>query len=384
MTTPDPTHPVSAPQAHPAESMAGADEAGSSGAPGQTPSAAAPRSSLGRAARVAFQLLGFAIGIALLAWCFQAALGSPERREQLARAAHAPPWKLALLLLISALTVGLDGMFFRAILAPVRRLSVGTMLGISGICSALSYLPFKIGMLFRFLYHTRRNGMTAADVLAWIGATGIVLLSSLGPVVAVTVAWGALARRAAANGAPGANATDPGPWTIGGLNWWVAVIGGMLACAAAAHIGGRIVVSASWVPPLVARLPAAGFLRRVMQAFTMLASPRAVISGMAYRSAIIALQAARFLLAAHLVEADVSLAQALIAGGAYNLIQAVSPGGVSGFREAGTSAMLGPEVLAVTLTVSAAEATANLLMAIAGAIGLRVDRLMIEGRKKED
>ncbi|MGD9688725.1 MAG: lysylphosphatidylglycerol synthase domain-containing protein [Phycisphaerales bacterium] len=316
--------------------------------------------------RLVVQAVGFVIGIGLMTWCVYAALASEEKRAQLGRLLDAPWWMLGAMLALSFGTVAVDGLFFRAVLRPVRGVGAGTMLGVSGVCSALSYLPFKMSMLFRIVYHTRRDGMTIVDVLAWIGAAGVLLLVSLAPIGVLAFAW----------------PTED----LGGPAWWGALGVMVLGGAVMVNVSSRVIRASGAATWIAARLPGRNMTERLLEGLTMLADRRAAAEAMGMRVAIAVMQTARFALAAHLVGVEVSVAEALIAGGAYNLIQAISPGGVSGFREAGATAALhfmqGPEILAVTLTVSATEAAMNLMMGLAGGVYLRVDRLW-ERRRRE-
>jgi hypothetical protein len=314
-------------------------------------------------ARAALQGLGFLLGIGLLWWCIHTAFSRPETRAELSKLAAARWWDLAAMVAISMLAITLDGLMFRAVLQPVKKLPALTMLSVAGVCSVLSYLPFKASMLFRFVYHTRRDGLPVLTIVAWIIATGTVLLISLLPIAGATIVR------------PQADAV-----------WWGLIAAATVLAAIIAHGVCRVTMSIGTArsgslpddPPPLSTLT---WHEKLKDAARMLAQPRALAHARRHRHTIVALQALRFVLAAKLMGVAVSPEQALIAGAAYNLIQAISPGGVAGFREAGAATALsflnGPDILAVTLTVTAAEAVSNALMGIAGAVYLRIDTLFL-------
>ena len=319
-----------------------------------------------RPARLALQLAGFAIGLALLWWAIRSAFTSPAQRAQLERMFHLPWWQVAALVGLSAATVALDGLVFRAVLAPLRVLRKRDLVAVAGVCSALSYLPFKMSMLFRILYHRRRDGLSVLTIGSWILAAAAVLLASLLPVALA----GALVK--------------PGPL------WWCAALGGTVGCALAGHLLARVLAkdtTRGFVARMATSAGARGLERflagsafgRLWAGVHMLADPRALLVSMALRTLIVACQGLRFYLAARWLGVDLPVEHALVAGSAYNLLQAVAPTGVGGLREWGASgalAMLGtPGMMAVALAVTAAEAATNLTMGLCGGAFLRVHRL---------
>ncbi|MBZ0171001.1 MAG: hypothetical protein K8E66_01340, partial [Phycisphaerales bacterium] len=94
----------------------------------------ANRSSLG----VTVQLLGFAIGIALLVWCGMEAF-KPENREQLARVSEASPTDLARLFGLSLATLLLNGHIFWVVLLPEKRIGMIGMQATNAVGTMLSY-----------------------------------------------------------------------------------------------------------------------------------------------------------------------------------------------------------------------------------------------------
>ncbi len=336
-------------------------------APRLQPRGRPPRAGAGLIRR-ALQLLGFLAGAAILYWCFSRAFGDPAHRAQLARLLDAPPGLIIVLIALSLTALALDGLMFRAVLTPVAVLPRRTMLSVAGVCSALAYLPFKASLFFRFFQHHRGDCLPILTIGAWIAATGAVLLASLVPIVAATSLL-----------------------PLDSAAWWTLVGLGIPVLAIIGHAAARLLASErgyDWLrraASLVGLGHRTRALRNVHGGVRMLANPGALASALAFRCGVVALQAARFAVAGHIVGVEVTWAQALVAGAAYNLVQALSPGGVAGFREAGAAGALkvlnGPDILSAVLVVTIAEAIANLTSGVAGAIYLRVDRLLIAGRE---
>jgi hypothetical protein len=143
----------------------------------------------GRGVKVAVQLVGFAIGIALLWWCVHLAL-SPENREQLENLRDAPSRMIAGLLVLSLTTFMLNGFMLWVVLLPTRRLRLTQVLAVNALATLLAYLPFKMSVLSRFVLHNRRDGMPIMRIGAWLAAFLVITLATMGPFVVASVLIG--------------------------------------------------------------------------------------------------------------------------------------------------------------------------------------------------
>jgi hypothetical protein len=314
------------------------------------------------------QILGFLVGLTLLAGCAYLAFSKPAYREQMARLAQAPPWQLAAMLALSAGTIAISGLVFRAVLRPVRRLGAIDCVAVNGVCSALSYLPFKVSLLFRVFYHHRRDRLALLEIGGWMAATaGVILVSLAGPLLASL--W------------------------IGRLGpaWWGVALGGIALGAGAVLLCANLLASdagwgrfagllrASGISPL-RRLADSSRFAQLHAGVLMLASPASVAQALALRGMDVGVHSARFYLAAHAVGVELTGEQAVLAGATYFFLQMLAPTGVAGVREGGTAAVLGlaqqQDLLVVVLAVSAAEATMNIVMGLAGAAWLRLDQTL--------
>ncbi len=323
------------------------------------------------------QVVGFLGGVALLLWVVLEAF-APKNRELIARLGDAGPWQVVALLGLSVATLVLNGTIFWITLWPERRLSHTDVQATNGVATLLSYLPFKLGLICRFVIHNRRDRVPVLTIGAWFVAISALVVVNLAPMVGAS-----LARR-------GVDA-----W------WWVISLGG------AALATGALVWVSAWfagdrgmrrIHAMLDPIPV-GMLRRFMRTesfarlhagFGMLAHPRASAAATLLRLADLGVQAARFVVAAGVLGVTMGWSDAMIFAVAYFTIGMVSPFGMVGTREGGTLAVYsamgvtmagagdGADPLApIVLFVSATEAIVFLAGGGLGAAWLRVDRLLL-------
>ncbi len=342
-------------------------------------SAAPARSRL----RLAVQAVGFCVGLGLLWWCGAEAL-KPQNREKLSLLAEASLWQVAGMVGLTLASLALNGSMFWVALRPVRRLAWADVVAVNIIATLLALLPFKLSVLFRVLYHRTRDRVPVLTIGAWLAAFAAAMLVVVAPVALVSY----LAARAEAEGATGTPA------------WWPAVpAGAAVALAAGMVVASRVVMTRwgwSFVERLTGLVPGARarelvrsrLLPRAHEGVLMLGAPGAVGAAVVMRLADIALQTARFLLAASIVGQPISLELAVLAASAYFLIGVVAPTGSLGVREAGTAGvfavMKSDEFMVVVLTISAAETVVLLGTGVLAAVWLRVDRLVRPASRRMD
>lgn len=329
---------------------------------GPPPASPAPPSEPARRSRltIALNLLGFALGLALLWWCGARAL-APENREQLDRLAAAPWWQAALLVALSLASAAINGMVFWSALSPVRRLPRLDVVAVNFVATLGNYMPFKLGLIFRILTHNRRNGVPLLTIGAWMAAMAALMLCVFVPLIAA------------------------GAWRgrVDAL-WWLTAAGGIVVLGSAAVVGARFFgtgpgwrfVERVWaVLPMPRRLREGPLLGRAREGARMLGSPRAVSMAIGFRLLDVAVQAARFAVAAWIVAHPLTWDQALLAGSAYFLVGSLSPSGQLGVREGATAWLAGAALAGfdfdsftvIVLMVTAAEIAA-LLLGGAGAL----------------
>jgi len=306
--------------------------------------------------KVAVQVAGFAVGLALFGWCVALAL-RPQNRESLERLMQAPVWVFASLLVCAILSLLLNGSLFWVLMRPVRCISWVGVFAVNAVATSLNYLPFKLSVVSRFVIHNRRDGLPLTLILAWLGAAGVVILGAIFPPIVATI-WRA-------------RLDIP----------WVAVTGVGLAAACAMVIVLARVCQRAAAKSLVGRFLALKPIKPLTPGLEMLADPKAVTAAFALRTLDIACVAARFWLAAHACGTPITPGTALIAACTYFLIGVVTPAGALGAREGGTTLLAGtvlqlPDVAnesfaVVALVASASEMVVNLASAALSAAWLR-------------
>lgn len=344
-------------------------------APGNRKGSAALR--VGRRGRLAVQLLGFLIGLGLLGWCITLAL-APENRQQFQELRNASALQIGGLLALSLAYVVVNGLIFWIVLRPARRLPVLDVLAVNGIATFLTYLPFKLSAVVRVAIHNRRDRVPLLTIGSWFVATAVLMLIALGPAALAAVVWRQI------------DFVWLGLTALGQL-----ALGAALLAAARAFRGDS---GQSRLAVLVAKLRVRALNRalgsrawsNVHSGFDMLSSPQTVAGAIALRLMDVAVQAARFALAAAILGVPLSFDQALLISLAYFMIGILSPVGVLGAREAGatgTAAVLfaaagadlsesAAQIAPVALFVSATEGVVLLFGAAAGVAWLRPDRLL--------
>ncbi|MEX2218241.1 MAG: lysylphosphatidylglycerol synthase domain-containing protein [Phycisphaerales bacterium] len=332
-----------------------------------------------RLGRLVVRLLGIALGAASLGWCVWMAVdpGNPERQSQFERLRHADPGMIAAMLALSLGTVVINALLFWALLAPVRRLRVVDMLAVNGACMLISYLPLKLGAVFRVLVHNRRDRIPLATIGAWFAAMVVVMGVAYAPPVLATLWLGSITPA-----------------------WFGAVAAGEILGIVVLVAGARLLRGHTGLDRLarfvgaIPLLPLGRVLRtrlwgNLHAGFDMLASPGAVAGSVLLRLADMGIHASRFIVAATILGVDLPPAQALPISVAYFLIGIVSPSGLAGLREGAATGLAGlllasagatreaiSAFAAVALLVSATEAVVYLSVGVAGLAWLRPDRLL--------
>lgn len=303
--------------------------------------------------RLGLQIVGFLIGIALLAWCVRDAL-NPDNRAQLERLLDAPPGSIAALVGLTVATLLLNGLGFWTALAPVRRLRVTEVVAVNTLATFLNYLPFKLGAIARIAIHNRRDGVPLLMIGAWLITLLGALVIGVGPLVLVSL-W-----------RPRVDAT-----------WIGASAALVLALFIACVVLSRVFVGERGlarihrlVDPLrisvLSRLMRSERFRELHAGFAMTSHAGWFGATVLLRLLDVGVQAARFWLAAELLGSPIGYDQALLVSVAFFLIGVMSPSGMLGLREGGSRIFAGlvaidPATFApVPLLVGAVDAVVNL------------------------
>ncbi len=163
--------------------------------------------------RRVIELVGFLLGLSVLGWLVTVAVRDGDWR----RVIDADPVLLAGLLGCTVLSAIFNGATFWITVRPVRRLGFLELQGVNLVATLLNYAPIRMGMISRFAWHIRVDGLRLLDVVAWF-------TSVLGLIAAALVVFGV------------ATAVAPDA----GAGWWVLVFVGTIAAGACLALLPRI------------------------------------------------------------------------------------------------------------------------------------------------
>lgn len=323
-----------------------------------------------RIGRPAVQVLGFGIGVALLIWCVRVVM-SEENRGALENLRGASAWQVGSLLALAAAGLALNGVVFWCTLRPVRRLRVSDVIATNALCTFLSYLPFKISIIARWVIHNRRDGVPTLTIGAWFAVIAGLMVLTVAPMGLVFVRPG-----------------GAGGW------WWAVVLIAVLAANAAGCRAARFVRGERGLARLLRLgLPRSwsgrAWFGRLHAGADMAGDGRAVLIAAAARIADVACFGLRFWIAAQVVGVTMGVRDAVVIGLAYFVSGVLSPFGSVGMREGGAlgmAALAGVAAVAegqrealitAILLVSVVEAVVSLGGAGFAVAWLRADRLLL-------
>lgn len=335
-------------------------------APADAPALSANR----RLARAAVQCIGFLAGLGLLGWCISLAF-KPDNRQQLEHLREASAAQLLGLLGLSLATLTLNGLIFWVSVRPVRRLRAADVIATNAIATFLGYLPFKLGLVARIAIHNRRDRVPLLTIGAWFATMALTLSIAIWP-PALAGLW---------------RKQLDGPWLLTTASAVITLTLAAILLARTFHGPAGL----NRLGAIFGRLPIAGPLvrshpfRQIHAGFDMLASPRCTPAAVGLRLLDLVVISARFALASAVLGQPIPWDSAFLVAATFFIIGILSPFGVLGTREAGTTGMAalllpgGDEAArsfaVVALLVSATEAIAFLAAAGIGLAWLRPDRL---------
>jgi len=296
--------------------------------------------------RIVLQILGMAIGLALLGWAVSLAM-SDENAAALKHIRNASPGPVVLLALLSATGIILNGLMFWIVLRPLHRLGAIDTALTNAIAVCLAVLPFKLGLLVRVTIHHRRDGVSLKDMVAWFAAISALALAVLVPLAAAGLWRGRL-----------------------DALWWLTSVGGIVVISAAAVVCGRLSEHHRWL----ARLS--------LGSWRIVRHPAPVVAHGAFRIADIAVLSVRFMVAAMIAGQSLGFSDAVLFATVYFFLSAIVPTGNLGFREVGVAlvasrtGMDSSTMALIVLIVTAGEWGMALLLGSIGWLRLRPDRLL--------
>lgn len=147
--------------------------------------------------RLALQIGGFVIGLALVVWCIQGAFAGGGEGWSKLKAAN--PWLVAGMLGCSLVSLLVNGALFWTTVRPVRHERFWPLQGINFTSGLLNYAPVRLGLFSRFLYHMRVDRMSFLFLLGWFATVTIAMAAVMGASVLATllhpsldIAWAVL------------------------------------------------------------------------------------------------------------------------------------------------------------------------------------------------
>jgi hypothetical protein len=300
--------------------------------------------------KVAVQLVGFSISLALLGWVIARSLDE-ESAQAWERLREADAWAVAIVVGATAGNIAVNGLIFHAIARPVRRMSPAYLIAVNALATLLATLPFKLGVLIRGLIHHRRDGMAFKEIVGWFTAVGGLGVATLVPIALLSL-W-----RTSADAV----------WFVGA------------ALTLVGTVGASVMLSRLAAPrdSAFSRLLA----RASLGSWRFLRHPSASIGHAVWRTIDIALLAARFYFTAQILGFELGPEQALILGTTFFLISVSAPSGNLGIREAATvaiakAASIEGSIAPLAIIVSFAELLTALAMSAPALAIVRPDRLL--------
>lgn len=328
------------------------------------------RRGLPQSVMLLLQILLFAGGLALLWWVVREAT-KPENKEALDRIRNAPLADLAALMALTVATFLVQGCSFWAAIRPVRKLPMLGVQATNAVAGLLANPPGKLSIIWRFFIHNRRDGVPVLTIGAWFVAATVGISAGTIPVFF----------------------TSYFHTTIDGF-WAACVAGGLVAMhllvyGAASIFAGE--VGLARVRRLVRFLLPGRFkgfadspaIGRLQAGADMLAHPGWLAAQMLLRVLDLLILSARLWLCARIAGINLDYAPALVLGAFRFAIATLLPSGAVGSQEAGTikvaerfAPAAASAMPAVLLLMLAAELVVSTVLALAGAIYLRPDRLL--------
>jgi hypothetical protein len=138
------------------------------------------------ARKIILQITGFALGVALIAWCVWGAAKDPEGWQRLREASST---SLIGLLLCSLASIMISGLTFWIAARPVQTLGVQDQQWINALASMLNYAPVRLGMFVRAAYAIKVDHLRAMELVAWFASVAFTFVVALLAITAGTLAW---------------------------------------------------------------------------------------------------------------------------------------------------------------------------------------------------
>jgi uncharacterized membrane protein YbhN (UPF0104 family) len=136
--------------------------------------------------KIALQIIGWTIGIALLAWVIHGA----NQKGDWSRLRDADPWLLAALLGCTAVSSIINGCAFWITIQPLRNVGWHNMQWLNLVANMLNYAPIRLGAIARVMYNVRVDRLNLLQIGAWWAMITYVLFLGVGAWLLATLVRG--------------------------------------------------------------------------------------------------------------------------------------------------------------------------------------------------
>jgi len=136
--------------------------------------------------KIAVQLCGFAVGLALLAWCIKGAI----EKGGWDRLAEAEVGLVAGMLACTLLSAFLNGTMFWITIRPLKHPGFWNLQWLNFVGNLLNYAPVRLGAIARVLYHLRVDRLSLLQIGSWFAFLGYVLALAVGSCLLATLIRG--------------------------------------------------------------------------------------------------------------------------------------------------------------------------------------------------
>lgn len=318
------------------------------------------------------QGIGAIVCIGLLGWVITRA-GAQMTPERWALLRAAPWWQPGLLFALGLFSVAVNGLAWWVALRPVQRIRLADVVAVNAIATALAYLPFKLSVVFRVLYHRTMDGISLLRFGGWAAAVAGPMAAAFGP--GLLLAFTPLRH-------------NPWAWAAG------AVIGAAAASLVLAALSRFFATGRGWrwLRRVSARMGGRRGLRllhgpmftNLHAGIHMLARPEIVLLAATLRLLDAAGLAARVMIAGTILAIPVDPGSAAVVGVCYFMIGAIAPTGTLGLREGGVAGVLAllkvDDALPAIVLIAATQIVIELAGAAGAALWLGPSRLRGLGR----
>ncbi len=151
--------------------------------------------------KLVLQLLGFAVGVALLVWIIHGAIeqGKGEEINAWDHLRGADPLLVIAMLACTLISAVINGSTFWITVRPMKRLRFWDLQCLNLVGNMLNYAPVRLGAIARVLYHMHVDRMGLLQIGGWFAFIGYMLALGAGSCLLATIIhdsvdwiWGAL------------------------------------------------------------------------------------------------------------------------------------------------------------------------------------------------